>query len=67
MAEWWDCHKGTIHCFGHTHDGTEHVKHQMQFKCMDIGIDVRDDNKMLPFHIDEVLDKVKDRLIMSHH
>lgn len=67
QAEWWDSHKGTIHCFGHVHGGTQNIQHQLQFKCMDVGIDARGDDLMLPFHIDEILEKMKDREIMSHH
>lgn len=67
MAEWWDCHKGTIHCHGHVHGGTANTQWQQQFKIFDVGIDNREDSLMIPFHIDEVLEKMKDRAIMSHH
>lgn len=67
FAEWWDCHKGTIHLHGHVHGGTKNTKYQQKFKIMDIGVDSRNDNLMLPFHIDEVLFHMKHREIMTHH
>ena len=67
MAEWWDCHKGTIMVYGHLHGNTTNIAHQQQFKMMDVGVDTRKDNLMIPNHIDEVLEFVKNRDIMTHH
>lgn len=67
MAEWWDCHQGTIHVHGHLHGNKENVGYQQQFKIFDCGVDTRGDKLMLPYHIDEVLEVVKNRDIMSHH
>lgn len=67
LAEWWDCHKGTIHLHGHVHGGKDNIQYQQKFKIMDIGIDSRNDDKMALFHIDEVLSFVKDKEIMTHH
>ena len=67
IAEWENAHNGSIHLFGHLHGNTKNIKHLLQYKCMDVGIDARNGNLMLPFHIDEVLDKVKNRDIMTHH
>lgn len=66
-AEWVDCHKGVYHLHGHTHGNTENLQHQQRFRFMDIGIDARGDNLMYPWHMDEILDKLKDREIMGHH
>jgi calcineurin-like phosphoesterase family protein len=66
-AEWVDCHKGVIHLHGHLHGNTTNTQWQQQYKMMDIGIDARPDNEMRPWHLDEILFKMKDRGIMSHH
>lgn len=67
LAEWWDCHKGVIHLHGHLHGNKDNVAFQQQYKIMDVGIDTRNDNLMLPYHIDEVLSFVKDKEVMTHH
>lgn len=66
-AEWVDCHKGVYHLHGHTHGNTKNLEYQQRFRFMDIGIDARNDNLMYPWHIDEVLRKLKNREIMTHH
>lgn len=66
-AEWVDCHKGVIHLHGHLHGNKTNVQWQQNFKIMDIGVDTRKDNLMLPYHIDEVLAYVKDKEVMTHH
>lgn len=65
LAEWWDCHKGTMMLHGHCHGGATNVNYN--YKIMDVGIDARKDNLMLPFHIDEVIETLKDRELLSHH
>lgn len=67
QAEWWDCHRGVYHLFGHLHGAETNIQHQLKYRVMDVGIDTRSDKLMIPYHIDEVLDKLKDRGIMSHH
>ena len=67
IAEWENAHNGSIHLFGHLHGNTTNIKHLLQYKCMDVGIDSRKDNLMLPYSLQEVLDNLKDRKIMTHH
>ena len=50
---------------GHTHGGATNVNYN--YRIMDVGVDSRKDNLMLPFHIDEVVNTLKDREILSHH
>lgn len=66
-AEWVDCHKGVIHLHGHTHGNIQNLKYQQKYKIMDIGVDARLDDTMALWHIDEVLHKMKNRELMSHH
>lgn len=62
MARWQEMGNGSIMLHGHTHGN-----YQAEHRIMDVGIDAREDNLMLPFHIDEVLEKMKNRVIISHH
>lgn len=67
FAEWVDCHKGVIHLHGHLHGNKTNVQWQQQYKIFDVGVDARPDNKMEPWHLDEILCKMKSRAIMTHH
>lgn len=67
QAEWVDCHKGVYALHGHLHGNKTNVQYQQRFRFMDVGVDTRSDNLMIPYHIDEILDKLRDREIMSHH
>lgn len=62
MARWQEMGRGSIMVHGHTH-GAYKAEHRI----MDIGVDARKDDLMLPLHIDEVLHKMKNRVIISHH
>lgn len=65
ISEWWDCHQGTMMIHGHCHGGATNVNYN--YRIMDVGIDARKDNLMLPFHIEEVVENLKDRDILPHH
>lgn len=67
IAEWWDCHRGVYHISGHLHGNHGNVEYLKEYRWMDVGVDTRNDKLMTPYHIDEVLDKLKDRKIMEHH
>jgi len=67
IAEWEDAHKGSIHIHGHVHGNKSNLEYQQKYKIFDAGIDARPDNKMIPWHIDEVLYFMKNRDILSHH
>lgn len=67
QAEWVDCHKGVYALHGHLHGNKTNVQYQQRFRFMDVGVDTRDDKLMVPYHIDEILDTLKDREIMTHH
>lgn len=62
MARWENMGKGSIMLFGHTHGG-----YKTNLKSMDVGIDARPDNKMLPWHIDEILEMMTNRDVIDHH
>lgn len=64
-AEWFNCHHGYYHLFGHQHGSYNNV--DKRFRCMDVGIDARGDNLMLPWSLEEIVDKLKDKEILSHH
>lgn len=58
---------GKVHITGNCHGNKDNVGHQQQFKIFDCGVDTRSDKLMVPYHIDEVLEAVEHREIMSHH
>lgn len=62
MARWQEMGKGSIMLHGHTHGN-----YQAEYRIMDVGVDARGDNLMLPFHFDEVIENMKNRVIISHH
>jgi len=59
IAEWDKCHRGSIHCFGHVHNGRK-----PEGKSLDVGVDA---NNYYPIHIDEVRQKVKNISCIAHH
>lgn len=64
MREWNHCHYGSIHLFGHVHGSLDD---QPWGKSMDVGIDSRPSGDMAPWHIDEIIQKLKDRPDITHH
>jgi calcineurin-like phosphoesterase family protein len=58
---WNKSHKGAIHLFGHSHGTIEGIG-----KSMDVGVDTND---FYPYHLDEILDRMKgtDIAVLDHH
>lgn len=65
LSEWENAHHGWIMIHGHQHGSGQGV--DKRYKIMDVGVDTRSDNLMIPYHIDEVLTLMKDREILPHH
>ena len=65
LASWNEMSKGSIHLHGHTHR-TLKDKYFNGGKSMDIGVD---GNNMMPYHIDEIMNIMKDKPIKTegHH
>jgi len=61
---WNKAHHGVIHLYGHSHGGLEGTPWG---KSMDVGIDARPLGDMKPWHLDEILEIMKDRPILGHH
>lgn len=58
---WNQSHHGVIHLFGHSHGSIKGLG-----KSMDVGVDT---NNLYPYHIDEILERMKDvePAIVDHH
>ncbi len=58
---WNKSHHGAIHLFGHSHGTLQGIG-----KSMDVGVDTND---LYPYHMDEILDKMKNikTEIVDHH
>lgn len=65
IYEWYGAHRGDFHLFGHVHGSLNHMFQDR--KCMDVGVDARDDDKMEPWSIEEIYEKLKDRPSLAHH
>jgi calcineurin-like phosphoesterase family protein len=48
IAEWDGAHRGSLHCYGHSH-GSGPIS---EFRCMDIGLDTND---LRPYRMDDVV------------
>lgn len=61
MQVWNKSHKNSIHLFGHSHGTLQGIG-----RSMDVGVDT---NNLFPYHIDEILFKMKDikAEIIDHH
>lgn len=66
-AEWVNCHKGAIHLHGHLHGNKTNLQHQQKYRIMDVGVDARSDNLMVPWSLEEILEIMSKREIMTHH
>lgn len=60
MESWDQMHRGTIHLHGHIH-GDQHHECRIMKNRFDIGIDTRKDKKMVPYHFDEVMERIKEQ------
>lgn len=60
IFEWNKMHRGSYHLFGHVHGSTP----GRGGRSMDVGVDCHD---FYPIHIDEVVDRLKDKEIFTHH
>lgn len=58
IAEWEECHRGSIHTFGHTHGNRE-----VGGKSMDVGWCIH----RRPLSLDEVLEKMSEKPVLGHH
>lgn len=62
IAEWEDCHHGSIHLYGHSH-GTGP---KLDTRCMDVGMET---NEMRPYLLDDVVRKLRNNKVTysGHH
>lgn len=58
IAEWQDCHKGSIHLYGHVHGNKV-----LDGKALDVGWC----SHRRPLSLDEIFDIMKDKPILGHH
>lgn len=65
ISSWNHMSKGSIHLFGHCHSKPEN-RFFNGGKSMDVGLD---GNNLMPYHIDEIFDLMKDRPVKKegHH
>lgn len=56
---WNESHRGSINCFGHSHNSLPDIG----LRQMDVGVDTFSDThkKYTPWHIDEIIERLKDR------
>lgn len=64
MREWNQCHRGSIHLFGHVHGSMDS---QIWGKSMDVGIDTRPNADMAPWHVEEIMAIMQNRSPITHH
>lgn len=63
IYEWNQCCYGTIMLHGHCHGSLGVGK----YRIMDVGVDARSDNLMIPFSEEEILKIMESREILKHH
>lgn len=63
MHEWYQCHRGSFHLFGHVHTSYKTVRG----KSMNVGIDSREQGDMMPYSWEEVLAYMADKPLIDHH
>ena len=66
LEDWSGGHRGSYMLHGHKHGSFDLNILNTNYKRMDVGIDARSDNKMIPFTWDEVHEKLKNRLNIQH-
>lgn len=64
MQEWNKAHYGSFHLYGHTHGGSPVDEHLMRYRALNVGTMLHD---YRPISYAEVKDKLKSRLVVTHH
>lgn len=61
--EWYQCHRGSFHLFGHVHANFGTVRG----KSLNVGIDNRPNGDMMPWSWQEVKEFMADKPLIVHH
>jgi calcineurin-like phosphoesterase family protein len=66
IEDWNGGHRGSYMLHGHTHGSINNSVHNSVHRRMDVGIDARDDNLMIPFSWNDIHTRLSSRTNISH-